>query len=145
MHDSIKKRSMRVNVNKNKVMVLERIENITVFNAYVKVEQVKGVVHFTNDGKYDRDIERRVNSGNKLALTSIRYRIPSQRTNSALVASLELRVTLGDDGYSLSGGLHVIIWKRCGSARVVRYKRSADAGRGRMICCDLSIRPPALP
>ncbi|GBP54495.1 Outer dense fiber protein 3-like protein 2 [Eumeta japonica] len=46
MNDYLKKRGMKVNVGKTKVMELESL--------------------FINDGKYDRDIERRVNAGNKM-------------------------------------------------------------------------------
>ncbi|GBP40105.1 hypothetical protein EVAR_33681_1 [Eumeta japonica] len=80
MNDSAKKRGMKVNVGKTKVMVFERDESTTEFDILIqgeKIEQVKEFVYlgslFTNDGKHDRDIERRVNGGNKVngALLSI--------------------------------------------------------------------------
>ncbi|GBP84130.1 hypothetical protein EVAR_49136_1 [Eumeta japonica] len=63
---------MIVNVGQTKVMVFERGESVIECNIPMegeKVEQVKEFVYlgdlFTNDGTYDRDIEKRVNAGNK--------------------------------------------------------------------------------
>ncbi|GBP68861.1 Neuronal acetylcholine receptor subunit alpha-3 [Eumeta japonica] len=73
IYDYVNKRGMKVNVGKTKVMVFERGESTTKCNILIEaenVEQVKGFVYlgslFANDGKHDRDIERRVNEGNKL-------------------------------------------------------------------------------
>ncbi|GBP24944.1 hypothetical protein EVAR_12611_1 [Eumeta japonica] len=72
MNDSVKKRGTKVNVGKTKFMVFERGESTTKCNVHIdgeKVEQVKEFVYldtlFTNGGKHDRDIKRRVNAGNK--------------------------------------------------------------------------------
>ncbi|GBP08786.1 hypothetical protein EVAR_7355_1 [Eumeta japonica] len=73
MNDSIKKRGIKAYVDKIKVVMFERGESTTecdILTEVEKVEQVKGFVHLgsllTNDGKHDRDIERRVNVGNKM-------------------------------------------------------------------------------
>ncbi|GBP08509.1 hypothetical protein EVAR_77188_1 [Eumeta japonica] len=73
MNNSVKKRGMKVNVGKTKVMVFERGESPTECDILIegeKVEQVKECVYlsslFTNDGKLDRNIERRVNAGNEV-------------------------------------------------------------------------------
>ncbi|GBP71599.1 hypothetical protein EVAR_10812_1 [Eumeta japonica] len=73
MNDSVKKRGMKVNIDKTKVIVVERGESVTECDILIegqKVEQVKEFVHlgslFTNDSKHDSDIERRVNAGNKV-------------------------------------------------------------------------------
>ncbi|GBP89135.1 hypothetical protein EVAR_67931_1 [Eumeta japonica] len=80
MNDSVKKRGVKMNFGKTKVMVFERGESTTECDLLIegeKVEQVKEFVYldslFTNDGKYDRDVERRVNAGIKVngALFSI--------------------------------------------------------------------------
>ncbi|GBP11772.1 Negative elongation factor D [Eumeta japonica] len=72
MNDFVKKRSMKGNVGKTKVMVFERGENTTECDILIeceKVEQVKEIIYldtlFTNDGIHNRDIERRVNAENK--------------------------------------------------------------------------------
>ncbi|GBP77837.1 hypothetical protein EVAR_34380_1 [Eumeta japonica] len=72
MNDSLKKKCMNVNVGKTKVMVFERDESTTECDIIIegeKVEQVKEFVYlgslFTNNGKHDRGIERRVNARNK--------------------------------------------------------------------------------
>ncbi|GBP10785.1 hypothetical protein EVAR_6332_1 [Eumeta japonica] len=64
---------MKVNVDKTKVMVFERGESTTECDILIegeKVEQVTEFVYlgslFANDAKHDRDIERRMNTGNKL-------------------------------------------------------------------------------
>ncbi|GBP61234.1 hypothetical protein EVAR_45253_1 [Eumeta japonica] len=64
MDDSVKKRGMKLNVGKTKMMVLDRGKRTTEFNILIegeKVEQVKEFVYlgslFTDDGKRDRDIE----------------------------------------------------------------------------------------
>ncbi|GBP37372.1 hypothetical protein EVAR_22834_1 [Eumeta japonica] len=73
MNDSVKKRGMKVNIGKTKVMVFERGESTIECNILIegeKVEQAKEFVYsnslFTNDGKHDRNIERSVNAGNKV-------------------------------------------------------------------------------
>ncbi|GBP31297.1 hypothetical protein EVAR_31422_1 [Eumeta japonica] len=73
VNDSVKRRGMKVNIAKTKVMVFERGESPTECDILIKgekVEQVKEFVYlgnlFTNDGKDDRDFERRVNTRNKL-------------------------------------------------------------------------------
>ncbi|GBP77016.1 hypothetical protein EVAR_49577_1 [Eumeta japonica] len=73
MKDCVKKRNMKVNVGKTKVMVFERGVSTTECDILIegkKVKQVKEFLYlgslFTNDGKHDRDIERRVNAGNKV-------------------------------------------------------------------------------
>ncbi|GBP79902.1 hypothetical protein EVAR_63339_1 [Eumeta japonica] len=72
MNDSIKKRGMKVNLGKTKVVMFEEGESTTECDTLIegeKVKQVKEFVYlgnlFIDDGKYDRDIERRVNAGNK--------------------------------------------------------------------------------
>ncbi|GBP13558.1 hypothetical protein EVAR_6905_1 [Eumeta japonica] len=73
MNDSVKKKGMKVNVGKTKMIVLERGESTTECDILIegkKAEQVKELVYlgslFTNDGKHGRDIERRVNLGNEM-------------------------------------------------------------------------------
>ncbi|GBP23514.1 hypothetical protein EVAR_12794_1 [Eumeta japonica] len=73
VNDFVKKRGMIVNIGKTKVMVFERGESSTdcdILIEALKVEQVKEFVYlgslFTNDGKHDRDIEGRMNAGNKV-------------------------------------------------------------------------------
>ncbi|GBP87752.1 hypothetical protein EVAR_61940_1 [Eumeta japonica] len=72
MNDSVKKRGMKVNVGRTKVMVFERSKGTTECDVPIeggKSELVEEFVYmgslFTNDGKYGRDIERRVNVRNK--------------------------------------------------------------------------------
>ncbi|GBP65758.1 hypothetical protein EVAR_44403_1 [Eumeta japonica] len=74
---------MKVNIGKTKVMVFERSESATECDILIeseKIEQVKEFEYldslFTNDGKHDGDIERRVNAGNKVngALFAIKKR-----------------------------------------------------------------------
>ncbi|GBP18523.1 hypothetical protein EVAR_12984_1 [Eumeta japonica] len=54
------------------VLVFQRGENMTECNTLIEGEKVKQVKEFVylgnlfNDGKHDRDIERRVNTGNKV-------------------------------------------------------------------------------
>ena len=64
---------MNVNVNKTKVMVFERDEDVSLCEVKINdmsVEQVNEFVYlgsmFTRDGKIDADVERRVNAGNKV-------------------------------------------------------------------------------
>ncbi|GBP40983.1 hypothetical protein EVAR_26064_1 [Eumeta japonica] len=72
MNESIIKRGMKVNVSKTEVMLLKKAK--VRLNAIdmegERVEQVKEFVYFdslfTNDGKYDRDIETRVYAKNKM-------------------------------------------------------------------------------
>ncbi|GBP75834.1 hypothetical protein EVAR_15083_1 [Eumeta japonica] len=73
MNDSVNKKDMKVNVGKTKVMVFERGESATECDILIegeKVEQVKEFIYlsslFTSDGKYDIDVEKRVNAGNKM-------------------------------------------------------------------------------
>ncbi|GBP49869.1 Protein YIF1B-B [Eumeta japonica] len=73
MNDFVQKRSMKINVGKTKVMVFERDESMTECDILIgneKVKQVEKLVYlgslFKNDGKDDRDIERRVNVGNEM-------------------------------------------------------------------------------
>ncbi|CAG9134602.1 unnamed protein product [Plutella xylostella] len=73
MHESFKRKGMKVNVNKTKVMVFEREEEVTECKITIeneKVEQVNEFVYlgclFTRDGKCEGDIERRVKAGNKV-------------------------------------------------------------------------------
>ncbi|GBP00989.1 hypothetical protein EVAR_2280_1 [Eumeta japonica] len=73
INDSVKKRGMREYVRKTKTMVIERCKTTIECDILIeseKVDQVKEFVYlgslFTNDGKHDRDIARRVNAGNKL-------------------------------------------------------------------------------
>ncbi|GBP45767.1 LINE-1 retrotransposable element ORF2 protein [Eumeta japonica] len=72
INDSVKTRGMKVNVGKTKVMVFERAESTTEYDLLIgeKIVQVKEFVYlgslFTNDGKHDRNIERRVNAVNKV-------------------------------------------------------------------------------
>ncbi|GBP15970.1 hypothetical protein EVAR_12550_1 [Eumeta japonica] len=82
---SHRKRPMKVNVGKTKVMVFERNESTIEYDTHIKsekVEQVKEFAYlgslFTNDGKQDRDIESRVNTRNKangalLAIMNSKY------------------------------------------------------------------------
>lgn len=73
MNESFMKKGMKVNVNKTKVMVLERDEIVTECKIMIgddKVEQVEEFVYlgcmFTRDGTCDGDIERRVKAGNRI-------------------------------------------------------------------------------
>ncbi|GBP44325.1 hypothetical protein EVAR_31218_1 [Eumeta japonica] len=68
MNNSVKKRGMEICVGKIKVMLFERGESTTECNMIIEGEKVKQVKEFvcvgslfTNDGKHNRDIERRVN------------------------------------------------------------------------------------
>ena len=65
------RKGMKMNVKKTKVMVFERDEAVTHCNIVIgdeQIEQVNEFVYlgskFTRDGKYESDIERRVNAGN---------------------------------------------------------------------------------
>ncbi|GBP86364.1 hypothetical protein EVAR_62726_1 [Eumeta japonica] len=67
MNDSVKKKGIKVNVSKTKMMAFERGESTIECDLVIegeKVEQVKEFVYFgslfTNDDKHDRDIERRM-------------------------------------------------------------------------------------
>ncbi|CAG4947225.1 unnamed protein product [Parnassius apollo] len=80
MNWALKERGMKVNASKTKVMVFEREENKTVCEIRIEgelIEQVDEFVYlgciFSRDGRYDKDIERRVNAGNRVngALHSI--------------------------------------------------------------------------
>ncbi|CAG9109123.1 unnamed protein product [Plutella xylostella] len=80
MNDSLKEKGMKVNVSKTKVMVFEREESRTTCELKidgVNVEQVDEFVYlgslFSRVGRCDKDIERRVNAGNRVngALHSI--------------------------------------------------------------------------
>ena len=73
MNEAFKRKGMNINVNKTKVMVFEREEDVSVCDVKindVSVEQMKEFVYlgsmFTRDGKIDADVERRVNAGNKV-------------------------------------------------------------------------------
>ncbi|GBP22815.1 hypothetical protein EVAR_17169_1 [Eumeta japonica] len=73
MNDSVKKRGMKVNVGKTKMMMFESGKSTTECDILVegeKVEQVKEFVYsgslFTNDGKHDRYIERIVNARDRM-------------------------------------------------------------------------------
>ncbi|KAG7300726.1 hypothetical protein JYU34_015052 [Plutella xylostella] len=73
MHESFKRKGMKVNVSKTKVMVFERDEEVTECEITIeneRVEQVNEFVYlgslFTRDGKCEGDIERRVKAGNKV-------------------------------------------------------------------------------
>ncbi|GBP45821.1 hypothetical protein EVAR_27528_1 [Eumeta japonica] len=91
MDDSVKKRDMKVNVGKTKVMVFEITQG-------VKVGQVKESVYlgslFTNDAKHDRDIERRVNAENKATPPSSQSGNSQHSNDSSRVANIH-------DGYHL--------------------------------------------
>ncbi|GBP13892.1 hypothetical protein EVAR_10462_1 [Eumeta japonica] len=69
MNDSVKKRGMKVNVCKTKVIVFKKGESTTECDILIEgenIEQVKELGSlFTNYSKHDRDIERGVNAGNK--------------------------------------------------------------------------------
>ncbi|CAG5039926.1 unnamed protein product [Parnassius apollo] len=80
MNRSLKERAMKVNASKTKVMVFEREESKTICEIRIEgelIEQVDEFVYlgcvFSRDGRYDKDIERRVNAGNRVngALHSI--------------------------------------------------------------------------
>ncbi|XP_026317751.1 uncharacterized protein LOC113228612 [Hyposmocoma kahamanoa] len=71
MNESFRKRGMKINAEKTKVMIFERNENVTVCNIKIQgmiIDQVNEFVYlgsvFTRDGKFDEDIERRVRKGN---------------------------------------------------------------------------------
>ncbi|GBP73886.1 hypothetical protein EVAR_82715_1 [Eumeta japonica] len=73
MKDSVKKRGIKGNVGKTKVIVFEKGESMTECDIFIKgekAEQVKEFVYlgslFKNDVKYDRDIGSRANAGNKV-------------------------------------------------------------------------------
>ncbi|GBP33589.1 hypothetical protein EVAR_32087_1 [Eumeta japonica] len=73
MNDSVKKRGMKIIVGKTKVMVFERGESTTECDLLIegeKVEQAKEVIFlgslYTNDGKHNRDIQRRINARNEV-------------------------------------------------------------------------------
>ncbi|XP_063364409.1 uncharacterized protein LOC134653055 isoform X1 [Cydia amplana] len=73
MHGSFERKGMKINVSKTKVMVFEKEENMTnceILIGQERVQQVKEFVYlgtlFTRDGKHDKDIERRVNAGNRV-------------------------------------------------------------------------------
>ncbi|GBP38528.1 hypothetical protein EVAR_95430_1 [Eumeta japonica] len=73
MVNEMKKKGIKVNNNNIKVMVLEKGKSTTECDMLIegeKVEQVKKFLYlgslFTNDGKHDRDIERKVNARNKV-------------------------------------------------------------------------------
>ncbi|CAG5002623.1 unnamed protein product [Parnassius apollo] len=80
MNWALKERGIKVNASKTKVMVFEREESKTVCEIRIEgelIEQVDEFVSlgcvFSRDGRYDKDIERRVNAGNRVngALHSI--------------------------------------------------------------------------
>ncbi|GBP96174.1 hypothetical protein EVAR_46827_1 [Eumeta japonica] len=69
---------MKVNVGKTEMMVFEKSEKTTACDIFIedeKVEQVKEFIYsgilFTNDRKYETDIERKVNAENKIFLIVI--------------------------------------------------------------------------
>ncbi|CAG4960734.1 unnamed protein product [Parnassius apollo] len=73
MNWELKERGMKVNASKTKVMVFEREESKTVCEIKIEgelIEQVDEFVYlgyvFSRDGRYDRDIERRLNAGNRV-------------------------------------------------------------------------------
>ncbi|GBP42037.1 hypothetical protein EVAR_95036_1 [Eumeta japonica] len=73
VNDSVNKKGIKINVSKTNVMMFERGESTTECNILIdgeKVKQMKEFVYlgsqFTNDGKHDKDIKRRVNAGSKL-------------------------------------------------------------------------------
>ncbi|GBP00795.1 hypothetical protein EVAR_77003_1 [Eumeta japonica] len=73
MNDSVTKRSMKVNIGETNVMVFERGESTTEYDILIegeKVEQEKEFVYFgslfTNDGEHNTDVEKKVNTGNKV-------------------------------------------------------------------------------
>ncbi|GBP50611.1 hypothetical protein EVAR_28801_1 [Eumeta japonica] len=72
-YEKVLEKGYEINVGKTKVTVFERRESTTESDILIegeKVEQMKEFVYlgslFTNDGKHDRDIERRVKAGNKM-------------------------------------------------------------------------------
>ncbi|GBP19237.1 hypothetical protein EVAR_79836_1 [Eumeta japonica] len=60
-NDSIKETSMEINVSKSKVMVFERSKDTNELD--MRTESNLGNIYI-DDGKHDRDIERRANAGN---------------------------------------------------------------------------------
>ncbi|XP_050563410.1 uncharacterized protein LOC126912928 [Spodoptera frugiperda] len=73
MNDAFERKGMKVNVNKTKVLVIERNELVTKCQVMIgdeKLEQVNEFVNlgslFTRDGKCEGDIERRVKAGNSV-------------------------------------------------------------------------------
>ncbi|GBP53131.1 hypothetical protein EVAR_97135_1 [Eumeta japonica] len=82
INDSVKKRDTKVYVSKTKGMVFERGESTTEFNIYIedeRVEHMKVFLYlgglFTTDDKNERDIERRVNAGNKMPIVLTRAKV----------------------------------------------------------------------
>ncbi|GBP24392.1 hypothetical protein EVAR_19267_1 [Eumeta japonica] len=72
MNNFVKKKDMKVNIGTTKVMVFERRESTTECDMLIEGEKDELVKEFVyldnlliNDGKHDRDIERKVNAENK--------------------------------------------------------------------------------
>jgi hypothetical protein len=73
VHESFERKGMKMNVSKTKVMVFEKDEVTTGCEIMVGVERLEQVEEFvylgtlfTRDGKNEKDIERRVNAGNRV-------------------------------------------------------------------------------
>lgn len=73
INESFEWKGMKMNVSKTKVMVFEKDEIMTDCEIMIgeeRLEQVKEFVYlgtlFTGDGKHEKDIERRVNAGNRV-------------------------------------------------------------------------------
>ncbi|GBP37427.1 hypothetical protein EVAR_16332_1 [Eumeta japonica] len=92
MNDSVKKRDMKGDVGKTKIMVFETGGSTNECDVYIEgesVEQVKEFIYlsslFTNDGKYDEDFEKSVNAGNEtndIMLTRINSKSVSRQVLS---------------------------------------------------------------
>lgn len=73
MNEGFKRKGMKVNVAKTKVMVIEKDDEMTECKKDINgetVEQVSEFVYlgsvFTRDGKIEKDVKRRVNAGNQI-------------------------------------------------------------------------------
>ncbi|GBO99699.1 hypothetical protein EVAR_795_1 [Eumeta japonica] len=110
-NDSIKNRSLKVDVGKTKVIVFKKGESTSECDIHIEVDQVKEFIYsgslYTTDGKHDTDIERRVNAGIKKngALLAI--------MNSKSV-SRNARLTLHNDGLisTLMYGNESWLWQK---------------------------------
>ena len=120
MNEECKKKGMKINVGKTKVMVLEKDEELTGCEIMIeneRVEQVKEFVYlgcmFTRDGLCEGDIERRVRAGNKVSLS-----LHSLIGNQNLSQKARLAIHRGMLVPTLTYGSECWVWQKKHESRI---------------------------
>ncbi|GBP35362.1 hypothetical protein EVAR_20735_1 [Eumeta japonica] len=128
MNDFVKERGMKVNFGKTKVMAFERGKSTNECDILIeseKVEQAKKFVYsggmFTNNGKHDRYIQKRVNPGNKVneALLVI-------MNSKSVSRQVRLAVRNGILILTLIYGSESRVWQKKNESRINAVKMRCD-------------------